>query len=82
MYDKTTWSRVVPANYVWNSLPVDRLLDNMQNICDKPQDAALSHIRAGIAQLEKRGVFTKEEAAACLRETLKKRAKAMHEEAA
>jgi hypothetical protein len=54
----------------------------MQNICDKPQDAALSHIRAGIAQLEKRGVFTKEEDAACLRETLKKRAKAMHEEAA
>jgi hypothetical protein len=58
----------------------DQLLNNMQKIWDKPQNCAVSHLKAGIAQLQSRGILTAEEAQACLKETLKMRAKAQQNE--
>jgi hypothetical protein len=75
MYDKTTHSRIVPDNYFWNGMTEEQLWSNMNNIWEKPKNSAVSHIKAGIAQLEKRGLLTKEEAASSLKETLKIRAK-------
>ncbi len=82
MYDKTTWSRVVPANKAWNEMTKDQVWDNMCRIWDKPENSAVSHIRAGIAQLEHLGLLTSEEAAANLKETLKARRKAKRMEVA
>ena len=79
MYDSVTWGRVVPANYVWNFLSEDQLLDNMQRIWDNPANCAMSHLKAGISQLEIRGILTSDEAASCLKETLRLRAKAKRE---
>ena len=79
MYDHLTWGRVVPANYVWNFLSEDQLLDNMQRIWDNPANYAMSHVKAGISQLETRGILTSEEAASCLKETLRLREKAKRE---
>ena len=80
MYDKTTHARVVADNYFWISMTEDQLWSNVCLIWDKPQNCAVSHIKAGIAQLESRGILTSEEAAACLKQTLKTRAKAKREE--
>ena len=80
MYDTTTMIRVVPANKPWISMTEDQLLNNMQKIWDKPQNCAVSHLKAGIAQLQSRGILTAEEAQACLKETLKIRAKAQQNE--
>jgi len=73
MYDKTTHARVVSNNYFWIGITEEQLLANMKRIWDKPKNYALSHIKAGIAQLESRGILTKEEAQNCLKETLKMR---------
>jgi hypothetical protein len=73
MYDKTTHARVVSNNYFWIGITEEQLLANMNRIWDKPNNYALSHIKAGIAQLESRGILTKEEAQNCLKETLKMR---------
>ena len=80
MYDKTTHARVVADNYFWSGMTEDQLWSNVCRIWDKPQNSAVSHIKAGIAQLESRGILTSEEAAACLKQTLKTRAKAKREE--
>ncbi len=80
MYDTATWSRVVPSNKPWISMTEDQLLNNMQKIWDKPQNCAVSHLKAGIAQLQSRGILTAEEAEACLKETLKMRSKAQQNE--
>jgi crotonobetainyl-CoA:carnitine CoA-transferase CaiB-like acyl-CoA transferase len=80
MYDKTTHARVVADNYFWIGMTEDQLWDNVCRVWDKPQNCAVSHIKAGIAQLESRGILTSEEAAACLKQTLKTRAKAKREE--
>lgn len=80
MYDKTTHARVVADNYFWISMTEDQLWSNVCRIWDKPQNCAVSHIKAGIAQLESRGILTSEEAAACLKQTLKTRTKAKREE--
>ena len=77
MYDTTTWGRVVPANKAWNEMTKDQVWDNMCRIWDKPENCAVSHMKAGIAQLQQRGLLTSEEAAANLKETLKARRKAM-----
>jgi hypothetical protein len=82
MYDTTTWSRVVPANEPWNGMTKDQVWDNMCRIWDKPENAALDYIKAGIAQLQQRGLLTSEEAEASLKETLKIRRKAMSKEVA
>ena len=55
----------------------EQLLNNMQRVWDKPQNCAVSHLKAGIAQLQSRGILTVEEAAACLKATLCARRKAM-----
>jgi len=73
MYDKTTHARVVAANYFWNGITEEQLWANINAIWNKPKNYALSHIKAGIAQLESRGILTKEEAQNCLKETLKMR---------
>jgi hypothetical protein len=75
MYDTTTWSRVVPANEPWNGMTKDQVWDNMCRIWDKPENAVVSHIKAGIAQLQQRGLLTSEEAAASLEATIKARRK-------
>jgi len=75
MYDKTTHARVVADNYFWNGMTDDQLWDNVCLVWDSPKNYALSHIKAGIAQLESRGILTSEEAAACLKQTLKRRNK-------
>lgn len=80
MYDKTTHARVVADNYFWISMTEDQLWSNVCRVWDKPQNFALSHIKAGIAQLESRGILTSEEAVACLKQTLKTRAKAKRQE--
>jgi hypothetical protein len=80
MYDKTTHARVVADNYFWIGMTEDQLWSSVCHVWDKPQNYALSHIKAGIAQLESRGILTSEEAAACLKQTLKTRAKAKREE--
>jgi crotonobetainyl-CoA:carnitine CoA-transferase CaiB-like acyl-CoA transferase len=80
MYDKTTHARVVADNYFWSGMTEDQLWSNVCRVWDKPQNCAVSHIKAGIAQLESRGILTSEEAAACLNQTLKTRAKAKREE--
>ena len=80
MYDKTTHARVVADNYFWSGMTQDQLWDNVCLVWDRPQNYALSHIKAGIAQLESRGILTSEEAQACLKQTLKTRAKAKREE--
>ena len=82
MYDTTTWGRVVPANKAWNEMTKDQVWDNMCRIWDKPENCAVSHMKAGIAQLQQRGLLTSEEAAANLKETLKARRKAMSKEVA
>ena len=51
MYDKTTHARVVADNYFWISMTEDQLWSNVCRIWDKPQNCAVSHIKAGIAQL-------------------------------
>ena len=71
MYDKVTWSRVVPANKAWNEMTKDQVWDNMCRVWDRPQNYAVSHIKAGVAKLEKLGVLTSEEATANLKATLK-----------
>ena len=81
MYDKTTWGRVVPANKVWMEMTKDQVWDNMCRIWDKPENYAVSHIEAGIAQLEHRGIITSKEATANLEATLCARRKAMRTEA-
>ena len=73
MYDKTTHARVVPDNYFWNNMTVEQLWDNICRVIGNPKNYALSHIKTGINQLEKRGLFTQEQAAICLKETLKLR---------
>lgn len=81
MYDKVTMARVVPANYFWNQMSNDQLLDYFQSWWAKPKTSpCLSSIKAGIAQLQSRGILTAEETAACLKETLKMRAKAQRNE--
>ena len=80
MYDKTTHIRVVPVNYFWNNMTEEQLWDNMQRVWKAPQNCAMSHLKAGIAQLEKRGLLTTQEAASCLKETLKIRDKAKQNE--
>ena len=70
MYDKTTWGRVVPPNKPWNEMTRDQVWDNMCRIWDKPENCAVSHIKAGIAQLEHYGMLTSEEATANLKATL------------
>jgi hypothetical protein len=80
MYDKTTHARVVADNYFWIGMTEDQLWSNVCRIWDKPQNYALSYIKTGIAQLESRGILTSEEAAACLKQTLKTRTKAKREE--
>jgi hypothetical protein len=82
MYDKTTWGCVIPANQPWNGMTKDQVWGNMCRIWDKPESCAVSHIKAGIAQLEQRGLLTSEEAAANLKETLKARRKAISKEVA
>ncbi len=77
MYDTTTWGRVVPANKAWNEMTKDQVWENMCRIWDKPQNCAVSHMKAGIAKLEHLGMLTSEEAAANLKETLKARRKAI-----
>jgi hypothetical protein len=77
MYDTTTWGRVVPANKAWNEMTKDQVWDNMCRIWDKPENCAVSRMKAGIAQLQQRGLLTSEEAAASLKETFKARRKAM-----
>jgi hypothetical protein len=71
MYDKTTHARVVADNYFWSGITEDQLWSNVCRIWDKPQNFAVSHIKAGIAQLESRGILTSEEAVDCLKQTLK-----------
>jgi hypothetical protein len=80
MYDKTTHVRIVANNYFWMGMTEDQLWSNVCNVWDNPQNYALSHIKAGIAQLESRGILTGEQAEACLKQTLKTRAKAKREE--
>ena len=80
MYDKTTHARVVADNYFWSGMTGNQLWDNVCHVWDNPQNYAVSHIKAGIAQLESRGILTNEEAAACLKQTLKTRTKAKREE--
>ena len=75
MYDKTTHIRIVADNYFWNGMTEEQLWSNMNHIWSKPKNYALSHIKAGIAQLEKRSLLTKEEAILSLKETLKMRKK-------
>ena len=75
MYDKTTHARVVPDNYFWNNMSVEDLWENICLVVGNPKNYAISHIKAGINQLEKRGLFTQEQAAICLKETLKLRRK-------
>ena len=75
MYDKTTHARIVADNYFWSGITEDQLWSNVCHIWDKPQNYALSHIKAGIAQLEKRNILTSEEAKACLKQILKTRIK-------
>ena len=82
MYDKTTWGRVVPANQPWNGMTKDQVWDNMCRVWDKPENYAVSHIEAGIAQLERLGLLTSEEATANLEVTLCARRKAKRVEAA
>ena len=82
MYDKTTCFRVEPANKPWNNMTEDQLWANMQGIWDRPAYCALSHMKAGIAQLERRGLLTPEEAAVNLKETLKTRRNAMRKKEA
>ena len=82
MYDTTTWGRVVPANKAWNEMTKDQVWDNMFRVWDKPQNYAVSHIKAGIAKLEHLGMLTSEQAAANLKETLKARRKAKRMEVA
>jgi hypothetical protein len=83
MYDKATWGRIVPANKVWIEMTKEQVWDNMCRVWDKPDNCAVSHIRAGVAQLERRGILTSEEAAANLEATLRarRRAKRMEEPA-
>ena len=76
MYDKTTHARVVPDNFFWIGITRDQLWSNVCLIWDRPQNYALSHIKSGIAQLESRGILTREEATACLKQTIKDRTKA------
>jgi crotonobetainyl-CoA:carnitine CoA-transferase CaiB-like acyl-CoA transferase len=76
MYDKTTHVRIVADNYFWIGMTEDQLWSNVCNVWDKPQNYAMSHIKAGIAQLESRGILTGEQAEACLKQTLKTRAEA------
>ena len=80
MYDKTTHIRVVPVNYFWNNMTEEQLWDNMQRVWKAPQNCATSHLKAGIAQLQSRGILTAKEAEACLKETLKMRAKSQRNE--
>jgi len=80
MYDTTTWGRVVPANKAWNEMTKDQVWDNMCRIWDKPQNCAVSHMKAGIAQLQQRGLLTSEEATANLKATLKARRKSKRTE--
>jgi hypothetical protein len=80
MYDTTTWGRVVPDNKAWNEMTKDQVWDNMCRIWDKPQNYAVSHIKAGIAHLERLSILTSEEATANLKETLKARRKAKRTE--
>lgn len=77
MYDKTTWGRVVPANKVWIEMTKDQVWDNMCRVWDMPQNYAVSYIKAGIAQLEHRGIITSKEATASIKATLYARRKAM-----
>lgn len=77
MYDKTTWGRVVPANKAWNEMTKDQVWDNMCRIWDKPENSAVSHIKAGIAHLERLGMLTSEEATANLKATLRLRRKSI-----
>ena len=76
MYDKTTHVRIVANNYFWMGMTEDQLWSNVCNVWDNPQNYVLSHIKAGIAQLESRGILTGEQAEACLKQTLKTRAEA------
>jgi hypothetical protein len=75
MYDKTTHSKVVADNYFWNNMSVELLWDNICRVIGNPKNYAISHIKAGIRQLKKRGLFTQEQAEICLKETLKLRKK-------
>jgi hypothetical protein len=75
MYDTATHARVVSDNYFWLGITKDQLWKNMCLVWDNPQNFAVSHIKAGIAQLESRGILTGEEATACLKQTLKNRTK-------
>jgi hypothetical protein len=60
----------------------DQVWDNMCRVWDKPENYAVSHIEAGIAQLERRGLLTSEEATANLEVTLCARRKVKRVEAA
>jgi hypothetical protein len=82
MYDKTTWFRVVPANQPWDNMTKDQVFNRMCGVWDRPQNCAISHIKAGIAQCVVRGFLTQEEAAVNLKETLKARSKAKRKEVA
>ena len=75
MYDKTTHARVVPAEYFWNNMSVEDLWENICLVVGNPKNYAISYIKAGVSQLEKRGLFTREQSAICLKETLKLRKK-------
>jgi hypothetical protein len=79
MYDKTTHIRVVPVNQFWSNMTEEQLWGNMQRVWNAPQNFAIAYLKAGIAQLEKRGLLTTQEAASCLKETLKTRNKANKE---
>ena len=57
MYDKTTHARVVADNYFWSGMTGNQLWDNVCHVWDNPQNYAVSHIKAGIAQLESRGIL-------------------------
>jgi hypothetical protein len=82
MYDKSTWCRVEPANQPWDNMTKDQVWNRMCGVWGRPQNCAISHIKAGIAQCVLRGFLTQEEAAANLKETLKARSKAKRKEVA
>jgi len=71
------WIRVVHPNAFFRCLTVDKLLDHMDHVLANPQNHAQSHIRAGIAAMQREMVFTQKEAESCLTETLKLRTKLM-----
>jgi hypothetical protein len=73
MYDKTTHSRIVPDDYHWNNMTVEDLWENICLVVGNPKNYAISHIKAGIRQLQGRELFTQEQATICLKETLKLR---------